>query len=109
MRQKRKPPNSTLAGATRSYVGSTHKITGTLSSVVSWDTNKSQTNVYLNKDVFLGNDIEYGSGLLLFYNIGDSSSVTSMYVPDGKFYYFFNTAGLSTNAFTCDTVTMTSY
>ncbi|MBF4693356.1 hypothetical protein [Fusibacter ferrireducens] len=100
--------NSTLAGATRSYTGQTHNFVGTLSSVVSYAYDDTRSRIYLDKDVWFGEDQVYNSGMISFTNIGDSSTFTSSNIPDGNYYYFFSTQNLGTNAFSCDTVTMTS-
>lgn len=100
--------NSYYNASARSYVGSTHQFDATLSSVVSWETSHNKVSTTLVKKVW-GDDTSMKTSILSFPNVGDSDSMTTSGCKNGNYYYRFITERIDTNAFKCNTVTMSSY
>jgi hypothetical protein len=90
--------NSSVTGATRSYIGATHLIKIKLSSRTY---NVPNNFCYVSLRKVAGfSDTEKNKKLLMLNVVGETYSMTSANQTDGNFYYYFTNYAIS-----CDNLT----
>lgn len=104
---------SSLTGATRSYVGSSHKIAMKLSSR-ELNEGDNYCEVTLQKKSSYFSYTDEGTVSVNLKTIGVNYSATYPGKPDGDYRYSFDNYFITSDTrkvdqFTCDTVTMSSY